>query len=226
MKKTILLAAAVLIAALAGAQEKKGEIYMAANAHLDTQWNWTVQQTIGKYLPNTLYQNFRLMEEFPDYKFSFEGAVKYQWFKEYYPEAWETLKKYVAEGRWYPSGGWDANDYNVPSVESNFRNILLGEEFYKKEFGRKSIDIMLPDCFGFGYTLPTVAAHCGLYAFHTQKLNWRKLPFYADGKKFPFEFGIWQGVDGSRILASMNGGGYSWNPREDVTEEDPPCRYP
>lgn len=218
MKKTILLAAAVLIAALAGAQEKKGEIYMAANAHLDTQWNWTVQQTIGEYLPNTLYQNFRLMEEFPDYKFSFEGAVKYQWFKEYYPEAWETLKKYVAEGRWYPSGGWDANDYNVPSVESNFRNILLGEEFYKKEFGRKSIDIMLPDCFGFGYTLPTVAAHCGLYAFHTQKLNWRKLPFYGPGRKFPFEFGIWQGVDGSRILASMNGGGYSWNPREDVTD--------
>ncbi len=218
MKKTILLAAAVLIAALAGAQEKKGEIYMAANAHLDTQWNWTVQQTIGEYLPNTLYQNFQLMEAFPDYKFSFEGAVKYNWIKEYYPEAWETLKKYVAEGRWYPAGGWDANDYNVPSVESNIRNILLGEEFYKKEFGQKSIDIMLPDCFGFGYTLPTVAAHCGLYAFHTQKLQWRKAPFYADGKKFPFEFGIWQGIDGSRILAAPNGSGYSWNPREDVTD--------
>ena len=103
-------------------------------------------------------------------------------------------------------------------MESNIRNILLGEEFYKKEFGQKSIDIMLPDCFGFGYTLPTVAAHCGLYAFHTQKLQWRKAPFYADGKKFPFEFGIWQGIDGSKILAAPNGSGYSWNPREDVTD--------
>ena len=218
MRHTILLAVAILAAATVSAQEKKGEIYMAANAHLDTQWNWTVQQTIGEYLPNTLFQNFRLMEEFPDYKFSFEGAVKYAWFKEYYPEAYETLKKYIAEGRWYPSGGWDANDWNVPSVESNIRNILLGEEFYKKEFGHKSIDIMLPDCFGFGYTLPSVAAHCGLYAFHTQKLQWRIKPFYGD-RKWPFEFGIWQGVDGSRILAAMNGSGYSWNPRKDISDD-------
>ena len=76
MRHTILLAVAILAAATVSAQEKKGEIYMAANAHLDTQWNWTVQQTIGEYLPNTLFQNFRLMEEFPDYKFSFEGAYR------------------------------------------------------------------------------------------------------------------------------------------------------
>ncbi|MBR3726527.1 MAG: hypothetical protein IKN21_02860, partial [Prevotella sp.] len=70
-------------------------------------------------------------------------------------------KAYVAQGRWYPAGGWDANDWNVPSVESNIRNLLLGESFYKREFGVKSIDIMLPDCFGFGYTLPAVAPRCG-----------------------------------------------------------------
>ncbi|MBP5689992.1 MAG: alpha-mannosidase [Bacteroidales bacterium] len=221
MKKIILFVFTVLFAAAAaGAQEKKGEIYMASNAHLDTQWLWTVQQVIGEYLPNTLYQNFKLLEDYPDYKFTLEGAVKYQWFKEYYPDAYAKLKEYVAEGRWYPAGGWDANDYNVPSVESNIRNILLGEEFYKKEFGQKSIDIMLPDCFGFGYTLPTVAAHCGLYAFHTQKLQWRKKPFYEGNRKWPFEFGIWQGVDGSRILAAMNGGEYGFNPREDISDND------
>ena len=219
MKKTSLLYAALCVAVSLSAQNPKGEIYMASNAHLDSQWNWTVQQVIGEYLPNTLYQNFKLMEDYPDYKFTLEGAVKYEWFKEYYPEAYETLKKYVAEGRWYPSGGWDANDYNVPSVESNIRNILLGEEFYKKEFGHKSIDIMLPDCFGFGYTLPSVAAHCGMYAFHTQKLQWRNKPFYDGNRKWPFEFGIWQGVDGARILAAMNGGDYGYNPRQDISDD-------
>lgn len=220
MKKLLLLSVVLLAAASADAQDKKGEVYMAANAHLDTQWLWTVQQTIGEYLPNTLYQNFHLMEAYPGYKFSFEGAVKYQWMKEYYPEAYEKVKAYVAAGRWYPSGGWDANDWNVPSVESNIRNLLLGETFYKQEFGVKSIDIMLPDCFGFGYTLPSVAAHCGLYAFHTQKLQWRYKPFYEGGRKWPFEFGQWQGVDGSWILAVMNGGKYSSNFREDLTDDD------
>ncbi len=201
------------------AQEPKGTVYLAANAHLDTQWQWTVQQVIGEFIPNTVFQNIKLMEDFPEYRFSFEGAVKYKWIKEYYPEQYNILKKYVAEGRWYPSGGWDANDYNVPSVESNIRNILLGEEFYKQEFGTKSIDIMLPDCFGFGYTLPSVANHCGMYAFHTQKLQWRYQSFYDTGLKWPFEFGVWQGVDGARILASANSSDYGWNPDHLITDE-------
>ena len=38
--------------------------------------------------------------------------------------------------RWHISGAsWDANDPNMPSVESEIRNILLGQEFYQKEFG-------------------------------------------------------------------------------------------
>ena len=218
-QKAITLLAAALIPLAALAQENEKKIYMASNAHLDTQWRWTVQQVIGEFLPNTLLQNIKLLEDFPDYRFSFEGAIKYDWFKEYYPQEYEKVKKYVAEGRWYTSGGWDANDYNVPSVESNIRNILLGEEFYKKEFGVKSIDIMLPDCFGFGYTLPTVAAHCGLYAFHTQKLQWRTNPFYEGRMKWPFEFGVWQGIDGSRILADLNGGEYNYNPDRMINDD-------
>ena len=201
------------------AQAPQGTVYLAANAHLDTQWQWTVQQVIGEFIPNTVLQNIKLMEDYPGYRFSFEGAVKYKWIKEYYPEQYEILKKYIAQGRWYPAGGWDANDYNVPSVESNIRNILLGEEYYKQEFGTKSIDIMLPDCFGFGYTLPSVAKHCGMYAFHTQKLQWRYQPFYESGLKWPFEFGVWQGVDGSRILASANSSDYGWNPDHLITDE-------
>ena len=214
-----LLALACLSVGVAKAQDKEKTVYMAANAHLDTQWLWTVQQVIGEFLPNTLYQNLELLEKYPNYRFSFEGAVKYKWFKEYYPEQFEQVKKYVKEGRWYPAGGWDANDYNVPSTESNIKNLLLGQEFYKKEFGVKSIDIMLPDCFGFGYTMPTVLLHCGGYAFHTQKLQWREKPFYSTGLKWPFDFGIWKGVDGSEILASLNSADYGFNPRGLINED-------
>jgi alpha-mannosidase len=68
-------------------------VYMVANAHMDTQWRWTVQQTINEFIPNTLLQNFSLMRQYPQYKFSLEGAVIYLWAKEYYPQYYSILKK-------------------------------------------------------------------------------------------------------------------------------------
>lgn len=198
----------------AAADGSKPTIYMVANAHWDTQWNWDIQRSISEFLPNTLKQNFALMEQYPDYIFSLEGAVKYDMAKEYMPELYDQLVKYVKEGRWHVSGsGWDANDPNMPSVESNIRNYLYGQTFYKNEFGVKSTDVMLPDCFGFNYLIPTVANHCGIIGFGTQKLGWRYKPFYDNGRKVPFNFGIWEGLDGSRIMAAMDGGGYGWVPK-------------
>ena len=189
------------------APAKKYRAYLVSNAHFDTQWRWDVQRSIDEFLLNTLDQNFQLLEDYPGYLFNFEGAVKYAWAKEYYPERYERLKKYVAEDRWHLTGStWDATDPNVPSAESFFRNVLLGQEFFKSEFGRKATDIFLPDCFGFGYTLPTIAAHCGLIGFSTQKLGWRTRPFHGD-KKYPFQIGLWRGVDGAQVMAALDGGG-------------------
>lgn len=207
MKKICLLLFAVVFVTNSFAQ-KDGTAYMVSNAHLDTQWNWDVQKSIGTFVRNTLTQNLYLLDTYPDYVFNFEGGIKYSWMKEYYPQEYAWMKKYIESGRWHVSGAsWDANDTNIPSPESFFRNILLGQEFYKKEFGLKSTDIFLPDCFGFGYTLPTIASHCGLIGFSTQKLRWRSKPFH-NGSKVPFLFGIWEGIDGSRILSVMDAKNY------------------
>ena len=110
----------------------------------------------------------------------------------------------MKNGRWHISGAsWDANDAIVPSPESFIRNILLGQTFYRDEFGVESTDIFLPDCFGFGWTLPTIASHCGLIGFSSQKLGWRHLPFHGDSK-YPFSVGLWQGVAGSKIMMTMS----------------------
>ena len=67
--------------------------------------------------------------------------------KEYYPREYELMKAFVKAGRWHVSGAsWDATDTLVPSVESFIRNIMLGQEFYRKELGVESTDIFLPDC--------------------------------------------------------------------------------
>ncbi len=222
--KARLIAGAVMLAVAGGhlsaqtAAPQKAKAYMVADAHLDTQWNWDIQTTIKEYVWNTLNQNLFLLNQYPDYIFNFEGGVKYAWMKEYYPREYELMKAFVKAGRWHVSGAsWDATDTLVPSIESFIRNIMLGQEFYRKELGVESTDIFLPDCFGFGWTLPTVAAHCGLIGFSSQKLDWRNNPFYGKSKH-PFTVGLWKGVDGASVMLAH---GYDYGRRwdnEDLSE--------
>ncbi len=187
-------------------------LYVVGTAHLDTQWLWTIQDSIREYVPATLNDNFARFEKFPDYVFSFEGAFRYMLAKEYEPKAYEKLKKYIADGRWRVAGSSiDAGDVNIPSPEALIRQILYGNGFFEREFGKTSCDIYLPDCFGFGFALPSVAAHCGLKGFSTQKLTW------GSSVGIPFDIGVWQGVDGSQIVAALNPGDYVSHITEDLS---------
>jgi len=189
-------------------------LHVIASSHLDTQWQWTIQNTINEYIPKTVLGNFALFEKFPDYRFSFEGAIKYMFIKEYYPLDYLKLKKYISEGRWNIAGSsLDAGDVNIPSPEAITRSILYGQSFYQKEFSKKSRDIFLPDCFGFGYALPTIAASCGLRGFSTTKLEWGCIV------GIPFDIGSWQGVDGSKILAVLTPGSYLTHITEDLSNK-------
>ncbi len=189
---------------LVHSQEKN--LFFLSDSHLDTQWNWDVKTTIDQYILNTMNQNFSLFEKYSKFQFNFESAIHYMWMKEYYPTEYEKLKTYIASGRWNISGGSiNANDVMVPSAESIIRNFLYGQTYYKKEFGRKGgSDMMLPDCFGFPYSLPTLVKHCGGTGFHTAKLAWGSA--YDYNSLAPF--GVWKGVDGSEIYAIFKGEPY------------------
>lgn len=183
--------------------QKKPVLYLIATAHNDTQWNWTVQDTIRSYVPNTMYGNFKLFQKFPTYVFNYEGGIHYMFFQEYHPEDWHLLQEWVAMGRWRLSGSWlNAVDVNLPSPESLFRHALYTQAFFRREFGRISRDIYLPDCFGFGYALPAIAHHSGLRSFSTQKLSW------GGWVPAPFAVGRWEGSDGSEIVAALRCGSY------------------
>lgn len=178
-------------------------IYTIATAHLDTVWNWDFEYVISECLKNTLDDNFALFEKYPSYKFNFEGAYRYELMEEYYPEKFEQLKQYIADGRWNVCGSsYENGDVNIPSPESLFRNILYGNNYFYKRFGKRSNDIYLPDCFGFGWALPSVAEHANLKGFSTQKLSWGS----AYGQ--PFDIGLWYGVSGKPIFASLDGKSY------------------
>lgn len=194
---------------------KERTLYVMNYSHLDTQWRWSYPLVVREMLRNTLYDNFALMEQHPDYVFNWSGAGRYQMFQEYFPAEYARLKGYVAKGQWFPAGSaWEESDVNVPSSESLIRQLLMGHTFFKREFGTESSEYMLPDCFGFPASLPSILAHCGLKGFSTQKLTWGS----ANG--VPFNVGRWEGPDGRSIIAALNPGSYDAHITAPLTGDD------
>lgn len=179
-------------------------LYCVGYAHLDTQWRWDFATTIDRYILATLDENFDRFENYPGYVFNFTGSVRYRMMKEYYPERFERLKGYIARGRWFVSGSSvDEGDVNVPSAEAIIRQVLYGNDYFRSEFGKESVDFMLPDCFGFPASMPSIWAHCGLKGFSTQKLTW------GSAMGIPFKIGMWEGLDGRAVIAAFDPGAYT-----------------
>jgi alpha-mannosidase len=211
-------------------------LYTVGYAHLDTEWRWEYPQSINEYLSKTLRNNFALADKYPHYIFNFTGANRYRLMKEYYPADFAKLKQYVAAGRWFPAGSsMEEGDVNSPNAESIFRQILYGNNFFRREFGTASHEYMLPDCFGFPASLPSILHHAGIKGFSTQKLsaNWQPAPHVGgpdspektpDG--IPFNVGIWEGTDGSTIIAALNPLSYGSQVTYDLSRTPPPPPSP
>ncbi len=201
-------------------------LYLVGYAHLDTEWRWEYPQTIREFLAKTLDSNFALIEKYPNYVFNFTGAYRYQLMKEYFPEKYEKLKGYVAAGRWFPCGSSvDENDVNSPAAESIIRQVLYGNEYFRRDFGKASAEYMIPDCFGFPASLPSILAHAGVKGFSTQKLTWGSATLVGgpDSPKktptgIPFNVGLWEGPDGKTIIAALNPGDYGGSVTSDLSQ--------
>lgn len=208
---------------------KQPTLYVVGYAHLDTEWRWEYPQVISEYLPKTMHKNFDLFEKYPHYIFNFSGANRYRLMKEYYPADYATIKKYVDSGRWFLAGSsMEEGDVNSPSAESILRQVLYGNRYFQREFGETSAEYMLPDCFGFPATLPSLLAHAGVKGFSTQKLTWGSAAPVGGPNSpeetpegTPFNVGIWKGPDGNGVLAGLNPGSYSGDIEYDLSKAPP-----
>ena len=209
---------------------KQPTLYVVGYAHLDTEWRWEYPQVIDEYIRKTMEDNFALFDKYPHYVFNFSGSNRYRFMKEYYPADFARLKTYVDEGRWFPAGSSvEEGDVNAPSAEGIIRQILYGNDWFRKELGKASAEYMLPDCFGFPSSLPTILAHSGVKGFSTQKLVWgssapvggpESLEETPEGT--PFNVGVWVGPDGESVLAGLNPGPYDGGVDTDLSEPLPP----
>ncbi|HEV2576281.1 MAG TPA: glycoside hydrolase family 38 C-terminal domain-containing protein [Acidobacteriaceae bacterium] len=207
---------------------KDPTLYVVPYAHLDTQWRWEMPQTISEYLLKTMRVNFDYIDRYPHYVFNWTGSNRYRLMKEYFPDDYARMKQYIAAGRWYPAGSSvEEGDVNLPSAEGIFRQVLYGNEYYRHEFGKASAEYMLPDCFGFPASLPSILAHAGVKGFSTQKLNsvWQPSPLVGGPDSpektpegIPFNVGVWTGPDGKTVIAALNPGGYGSNVYTDLSQ--------
>ena len=216
-------------AAHVGPDLTKPTLYVVGYAHLDTEWRWEYPQVISEYLPKTMHANFDLFEKYPHYIFNFTGSNRYGMMKEYFPADYEKLRHYVKTGQWFPAGSSvEENDVNSPSPESILRQVLYGNEYFRHDFGVASAEFMLPDCFGFPASLPSILAAAGVKGFSTQKLVWGSSapvggPTSPEQtpKGIPFNVGIWDGPGGRSIMAALNPMTYSGNIYYDISKSSP-----
>lgn len=176
------------------------EMYCIGHAHIDVAWLWPIAQTMRKAAA-TFSTATELMKQYPDYRFLQSQPVLYAYVKEHYPDLYEEIKRAVKAGRWVVDGGlWVECDTNLPSGESLVRQFLYGKRFVREEFGLDSKVAWLPDVFGYSGAFPQIMKGCGVEYFSTHKIFWN----YHGGTTFPYDTFIWEGIDGTAVLAHLH----------------------
>ncbi|ORY96481.1 glycosyl hydrolases family 38 N-terminal domain-domain-containing protein [Syncephalastrum racemosum] len=173
------------------------QITAVGNCHIDTAWLWPYDETKRK-IARSWSTQVDLMDRYPEYIFTGSQAQQYEWLRELYPPVFEKIQKKEKTGQWEIIGGsWVEHDTNMPSGESLCRQMVLGQRYFEKHFGKRVKIFWLPDSFGYSSQLPQILRLSGCDYFFTQKLSWNNI------NKFPLSTFWWQGIDGTNILAHL-----------------------
>ena len=181
--------------ALAERYPQQGALAVTGHAHIDLAWLWPLEETRRK-ANRTFHTVIGLMQRYPDFRFNQSSAQLYAFLEEDDRELFTEIKKRVAAGQWEPIGAmWVEPDTNMPTGESFVRQLLYGQRYFERTFGRRHTVCWLPDCFGFSPALPQLLKLAGVASFFTIKVNW------SETNPMPFDLFWWEGLDGSRVLA-------------------------
>ncbi len=185
-----------------------GSLVLTGHAHIDLAWLWPVAETRRK-TRRTFSTVLDLMDRYDDFMFNQSSAQAYAWIEKDDPGVFARIKQRVAEGRWEPSGGmWLESDCQVTGGEAFARQLIYGQRYFEKTFGKRNRAAWLPDVFGFSGGIPQLLLGAGIDGFFTIKLNWN------EENKFPYDLFAWEGIDGSQVTAHLflnPGHGYNGN---------------
>jgi alpha-mannosidase len=186
-----------------------GTLAVIGHSHLDVAWLWTYGETARK-AERTFAIACELLDRDASFHFLQSQPQLYRFVEERDPQLFDRVRAYVKSGRFDPDGAalWVESDCNIPSGESLLRQMIAAHAYCTRRFGVTPRIAWLPDTFGFARTLPQLLAHAGIPYFATTKLEWN------DTTKFPYPQFVWEGADGSSVVAALlqsyDGGPYPW----------------
>jgi alpha-mannosidase len=192
----------------------KGLMHLVGHSHLDVVFMWPYREFIRK-VGRTHATMLRLMEQYPEFRFSQSQAKIYADMKRYYPALFDQVKRRVKEGRWEPLGAfWVEPDCNLISGESFVRQIIHGQRFFRENFGRVSRTCWQPDVFGLSWVIPQILARSGVKYFISNKF----VP-WSDTNPWTINTFWWEGFDGSRVLTVVPPGHFIGTVDPDVLDK-------
>lgn len=191
-----------------------GDVALIAHSHLDIAYYWRRIHAVQKNLRTVLIQ-LRLMDKYPDFKYTHTQPYVYETLEKYYPDVFEELKQKVETGNFEPVGAMYVEpDCNIPCAESLIRQCLYGQKAYKRMFGKYVNNAWLPDVFGNSWIMPQILKKSGVEYFVSNKMS-----TWNDTNRFPHNNFIWKGIDGSEVLACVPPTHFiTWNAPSQIQE--------
>ena len=174
-------------------KNKKQNIHLLCNAHLDPVWQWDWPEAAGEAL-----STFRIAADFCEkhdtFIFNHNESLLYQWIEEYEPASFARIHRLVKAGKWLILGGWFLQpDCNMPSGESLIRQILVGQRYFKEKFGVDVHTAANLDVFGHSRGLVQILVKTGYDSYLFGRPSQSDCPLPGDEI-------MWVGYDGSEIV--------------------------
>jgi len=179
---------------------KEHVIHCVGHAHIDMNWMWPWQETVS-VSHDTFSTVDRLMEDFPEFRFSQSQASTYIAMEEYCPEVFEMMKKRIREGKWEATASmWVEGDKNMASGEILCRHMLYTRRYFKEKLGLPYDAIKIDwecDTFGHCHTLPAILTRGGVTRYYRHRTGPEKWLLW------------WKAPDGSKVLTYYDKGTYN-----------------
>lgn len=167
------------------------KLYIICNSHIDPIWQWSWEEGVGAAI-STFQSIVNLADEY-DFIFCHNEAYLYEYVEKYDEVLFSRIKKLVEQGKWKIMGGWYVQpDCNLPIGESLFRQIEVGNKYFKEKFGVTCTTAINFDPFGHSKGLVQILTKSGYDSYLIKRPE--ENVFHLENDLF-----WWCGYDGSKV---------------------------
>ncbi len=188
----------------------KKTLCIISHTHWDREW-YKPYEVFRLKLVDLIDRLLKIIEKHPDYIFHLDAqTIVLEDYLEIRPSKKEILKKYIKSGNIIVGPWYLQNDFYLTGGEATIRNLMIGRKI-AREFGKSAEVGYAPDQFGNISQLPQILGDFGIDSFVFAR-GFSEYYRAEDGTvcrcPSPLEF-IWEGADGSKLLAFHMRGWYN-----------------